>query len=129
MVMSLKRYLRRLWGSHGGGFYGLVAALTFLYLEAVDLAGDFAGIGGFAIADLSWWIGMAVDNIVDAVLNGVWAALWSVTWIERFGISLRSAALLGIVYLGYVAVRPWILRLLHDPHDTEALASQPVHPL
>ena len=37
-----RRHVRQMWDSRGGGFYGFVAVLMFLYLETLDLAGDIA---------------------------------------------------------------------------------------
>lgn len=118
---KLRRYLRRLWESRGGGFYGLVAALTFLYLEAVSLIGDFARVGRWEWFDLGWWIQWAVSNLVEAALNTVWAALWPLTWMQHFGIGLLSGGLLAGTYLTYRAVRPSVLRLLRDPGEDPPL--------
>ncbi len=117
----LRRYLRRLWETRGGGFYGFVAALTFLYLEATSLAGDFVRPGRLDWFDIGWWIRWAVENFVQAMVNGMWAALWPVTWIRTFGIGLLSGALLAAGYAGYRAIRPTVLRLLADPAEEPLL--------
>jgi hypothetical protein len=121
-----RRHVRQLWESRGGGFYGFVAVLTFLYLEALDLAGDVAGLGGIRI-DVGWVIGFLVENLVDAVMNGVRSAIWPLAWLERFGIGLRSAAFLAAAYLAYRLVRPLVLRLLSEP-DPVAVPRSPPKP-
>lgn len=108
-----RRYFRKAWESRGGGFYGFVGALTFVYLEALDLAGDLAGIAGIRI-DLGWVIGFVVSNLVEAVMNLVRAALWPLEWIERFGITGKSILLLTGAYVAYRLIRPTVLRLLSD---------------
>jgi hypothetical protein len=108
-----KRYFRKAWESRGSGFYGFVGALTFVYLEALDLAGDLAGIADIRI-DLGWVIGFVVSNLVDAVMNLVRAALWPLEWIQRFGITGRSLLLLAGAYLIYRLIRPTVLRLLSE---------------
>lgn len=118
MGSTIRGYLRELWESHGGGFYGFVAALTFLYLEAIDLIPEFARIGQVEWIDLGWWISWFVGNMVDAIVNSVYATIWPVTWITRFGIGMWSAAALGASYLGYLAVRPTVLRMLETDEDT-----------
>jgi hypothetical protein len=107
-----RKHVREMWESRGGGFYGFVAVLTFLYLETIDLAGDVAG--GFQL-ELGWLISFFVSNAVDFALNMMWSAIWPLTWVTRFGINLQSAALLGGAYVGYRALRPTVLRLLQDP--------------
>ncbi len=119
MWTKFRHHLRELWESRGGGFYGFVAALTFLYLEAADLIGDLAGVGRAQWLDLGWWIGWVVSNLVEAALNGVWAALWPLTWVQHFGLGLLSVGLFAGSYVTYRAIRPTVLRLLRDP-DEEA---------
>lgn len=114
----LRRHVRELWRSRGGGFYGFLVVLTFLYLEAVDLAGDLVGLQGAAV-DIGWVIGFLVENAVDALMNLIWSALWPVAWIDRFGVSLVSGALLAGAYVVYRLIRPRVLRLLEDPGESE----------
>lgn len=51
----------------GGGIYGAIAFATLLYLEAMDLAGDVAGVGslGAFLGSLSfdWLISQAVESV------------------------------------------------------------------
>jgi len=106
-----RRYLLASWRSRGGGFYGFVALLTFLYIEGLDLAGDVAGLAGVQL-NLGFIISWLVGNLVDAALNGIRAAIWPLEWISRFGISLRSAVLLAASYGAYRLIRPTVVRLL-----------------
>lgn len=117
MRTAARRYLLRLWESRGGGFYGFVTALTFLYLEAISLASDFVGPQPF---NIGWWIGWVVSNFFEALVNSVRAAIWPLTWVGTFGIGLRSAALLGTAYVAYRAVRPAVLRFLRAGEDDAA---------
>jgi hypothetical protein len=121
--------LRKLWATRGGGFYGFVAVLTFLYIEALDLAGDLKGLPGSGPVNAGWIIGRVVDFFVDAIVNTVQAAIWPVHWIGRFGVSILSAALLAGSYVAYRAIRPAVLRWL-DTTDEElaALAAESARP-
>jgi hypothetical protein len=113
-ALAVNRYRRHalaIWQSRGGGFYGFVAMLTFLYIEALDLAGSITGLSGFRI-DLGTLISWLVNNFVQVVVNGVRAAIWPAEWISRFGIGVKSALLLGGCYAAYRAVRPAVIRLL-----------------
>lgn len=110
-----RRHVLHLWESRGGGFYGFVAVLTFLYLEAIDLVGDVMGAGGFLRMDLGWVIGWMVQNFVDALLNLVFSAIWPVEWVSRFGVGVRSGLLLLGAYGLYRLLRPAVLRWLREP--------------
>ncbi len=104
-------HAREFWMSRGGGFYGFAAALTFVYLEVVDLVGDVAGLGAVQL-NLGFAIGWLVQNAVDALINVVRSTLWPIAWIDHFGLGLPSAALLAGAYGLYLLVRPLALRLL-----------------
>jgi hypothetical protein len=118
----LRRYVRKLWKRRGGGFYGFVATLMFLYLEVVDIAGDILDLGG-ARPTIGWVVHFLVSNLVTIIINTIHAALWPITWIRQFGVGLTSAALIGGAYLAYVAVRPQVMRLLQEPGDAPAQGS------
>ncbi len=114
-----RRHARHLWESRGGGFYGFVGTLTFLYLEATALVGDVTGLPNFQVS-LSGVIGWWVQNLVTGILNVVWASIWPVAWIQRFGVNLTSAALLGGCYVGFLLIRPAVTRLLREPEEKAA---------
>lgn len=123
-----RRHMRRLWHSRGGGFYGFVATLTFLYLEVVSLLPDVSAVqhvqlnlGGIVGGVVNWF----VQNLVTGILNAVWSALWPVEWLKRFGVNLTSAALLLGCYLVFLAVRPTVLRLLREPDENAAVLQAP----
>ena len=122
-LVGFRRHVRKLWQSRGGGFYGFVAVLTFLYLEVVDVAGDLAGLRPSEIG-LGWAIGFLVDNAVDALMNLVRSAIWPAAWIQRFGVGVLSGVLLGVSYLAYRLVRPTVIRLLEEPAE-EAEEAEP----
>jgi hypothetical protein len=99
--------------SRGGAYYGFVATITFLYLEAVNLFGDVAalphqqlGLGGL----ISWF----VQNLVQGLLTALWAAIWPVAWISRLGVGLMSGLLLAGSYGAYRVIRPWVTRWLRE---------------
>lgn len=116
----IRRYVRKLWESRGGGFYGFVATLMFIYLEIIDIAGDLIAMGGARI-NLGWFISFVVSNLVDVVMNTVRAAIWPATWIGQFGVGITSGVLIGVVYVGYLAVRPSVLRMLREPDEAQGM--------
>jgi hypothetical protein len=123
-VNWLRRWVLRVWESRGGGFYGFVAALTFVYLEIIDLAGDAVDLAG-APMSAGYIIGFVVGNLVDALVNGLRAAIWPVSWIGNFGAGMLSGALLLGSYATYRAIRPSVLRLLTPTDDQPAPIVRP----
>jgi len=120
----LRRHVRELWESRGGGFYGFVATLTFLYFETMSLIGDVTGLPGFRVS-IGGIVGWLVQNLVTGIMNVVWAAVWPLAWIGRFGVTLTSAALLAGSYGAFIVLRPAVLRLLRDPEEPAVRTLQP----
>lgn len=118
----LRRHVRDVWRSRGGGFYGFVATVTFLYLEATALMGDVTGLPRFQVS-ISGVVGWLVQNLVTGIMNVVWASIWPVAWISRFGVNLRSAGLLGACYVLFLFLQPVILRLLREPGEVPGVKS------
>ncbi len=112
-----RRHVRRVWQSRGGGFYGFVGTLTFLSLEATSVIGDIAGLRGLDL-NPGWVVSFLVQNFVQGILNVVWASIWPIAWIQRFGFSLTSAALLLGSYIAFQLIRPTVIRLLREPGES-----------
>lgn len=125
-VETLRRRLRALWASRGGGYYGIVATLTFLYLEGRALGGGGGVIRGFRTLYLGGIPGFIIGSIVDAVVNAIKAALWPLAWIAGLGIGLRLILLLIGSMLVYRLLRPAILHILGaEADDPASLATDP----
>lgn len=122
---KVRRTLRKVWASRGGGYYGLVAAITFVYLEAVHLAGDLSTLLHAWPISLGKIISFIVGNLIDAVLNGISAAIWPIHWIGKLGLGPLLLALLGGTYVTYRLTRPAIIRLLEpDEYELEEMAAE-----
>ena len=88
------------WFSFGGGFYGLMAFLTYLVLEGgeiMDFLQNFTSIADF-IARIS--IAMLVDFFIESIKNFVAAMVWFMYWGDVID-SNRPFLWLGVTYLGY----------------------------
>ncbi len=123
-----RRHARRIWQSRGGGFYGFVATLTFLYLETVSLLPDVSAVRGVQLnvgGIVGGVVGWFVQNLVTGVINAVSSVLWPLEWIKRFGVNLTSAALLLGSYHVYLVIRPGVLRLLREPDEDAAVLREP----
>lgn len=111
---KLRRHAGEIWASRGGGFYGFVAMVTFLYMEGVNLMGDIASLWHLRL-DLGGLIGWVVQNMVQALLTLLWSVIWPVAWISRFGVGFTSLVLLLACYATYKLIRPGVQRLLEQP--------------
>jgi len=75
-------FLANKWLSFGGGFYGLVAVLTYIIVEAQEIfdllsmpsesEGVFSGIS----------IGMLINFFIDSLMNFITAISWPVYWMN-----------------------------------------------
>ncbi|MGI9628878.1 MAG: hypothetical protein ACR2QM_18735 [Longimicrobiales bacterium] len=76
-----KGHVRKLWRKHGGGYYALVAVVTFVYLEVVDLWGGIASaqsVEGFVVSEL-------VTFAIESLWNTFRASLWPFHWFLENG--------------------------------------------
>ena len=90
-----RRWFRKVWEARGGGLYAVGFAVTFLYLEIIDILFDdvptLVSINLFS-ADIA---GFVIDFFIDTLKNMVSAFMWPVwviQWREPWGIALLIAA-------------------------------------
>lgn len=69
------------WLAFGGGFYGVVALMTFGIVEMGELRDFFAAFSDNVgkLAQLN--AGMIVDFVIDSIMNFVTALVWPMYWI------------------------------------------------
>jgi hypothetical protein len=99
----LRNWFRKIWDVRGGGLYAVGFALTFLYLEVLDLADDVMGIGALLDGQI---IAFVVDFFVDSLHNTIAAFIWPVgivQWVPPFG-----AIALGVAF--------WLFPTYVKPH-------------
>lgn len=73
--------VHRKWLSMGGGFYGVVALVTLLFIEVgevLDFLVNFKGVGPF-IDSLS--IGFLVAVFIETIKNSFMAIAWPAYWL------------------------------------------------
>lgn len=98
-----KHLLVNKWLSFGGGFYGLMALITYAVIEIKEIIGFLINL-----FDLNWsqvWssvsINMLVDLFVAAIMNLVDAFVWFKYWDRE--IDMKNGWLwLVAAYLGYL---------------------------
>lgn len=113
-----RSHARELWKSRGGGYYGFVATITFLWLESVNLFGDVAALSHIQVG-LDGLIGWLVQNVVQGLTTALWAAIWPVAWISHLGVGLESGVLLAASYGVFRAIRPAVTRWLEREEEEE----------
>jgi len=88
------------WITFGGGFYGLIALVTFIYIELKQIFEfliNATGLQSFLdLFSISAFIGMFIDSI----MNMIKAAIWFTYWPRVFEMSNFFIWVL-IAYLGY----------------------------
>ena len=71
------------WLSFGGGFYGVVALLTYTVVELGEVRDFVSNLGGFfqMLSNLS--IDLIINFVIDSVMNFVIAIAWPFYWINE----------------------------------------------
>lgn len=108
---------KKMWRPRGSGFYALVAAVTFLGLQARMLLdrgremwgtwrdAPFTDSGAF-VDFLSGQLWNGVGEVVvaaslETILNVVWAGLWPLFWLLRYDLAVA----VGTILLTYAVYR------------------------
>jgi hypothetical protein len=68
------------WMKFGGGFYGVVALLTYIRVEASEVLELF---GGLADLVLRFDLGIIISFLVDSFKNFITAIAWPAYWISQ----------------------------------------------
>jgi hypothetical protein len=106
-------FLHSKWVTFGGGFYGLIALLTFIVIELTQLFNFLFSITGWqsitALFSLDTLIAMIIDSIKNMIQAAVWFSYWPgkfntenfVVWIFIAYICYRFAAKYAMRYTVY----------------------------
>lgn len=75
--------VHRKWLTFGGGFYGVVALLTYAIVELAEIRDFIMGLGGLfeMIRNLS--LGVIINLFVGALKNFIVAISWPVYWLSE----------------------------------------------
>tara|TARA_R110002072_G_scaffold1780_9_gene14778 strand:- start:66455 stop:66979 length:525 start_codon:yes stop_codon:yes gene_type:complete len=93
-------YLHKKWVSFGGGFYGLMAFLTFSVIEVREVFGFIQRIEGWhTITDMLNWNSLK-DLFIESIMNMVDAFIWFNYWPDNIEIG-NGWVWLGMAYGGY----------------------------
>jgi hypothetical protein len=73
-------YLEKRWMKFGGGFYGLTALLTFVWIEASEAVTFIFNFPGLATLLKDGVISLLVNTFVNQIKNFVVAIVWVTYW-------------------------------------------------
>lgn len=95
-------FLYSKWTHFGGGFYGIMALITYAHVELSDIWETVSNAGGVLsfVSQLS--VGVVVDMFVEGLMNFVVAFIWFTYWDEVFVMDQPWVWLVA-AYLGYHA--------------------------
>ncbi|TPH12096.1 hypothetical protein [Litorilituus lipolyticus] len=94
------RYFHSKWISFGGGFYGLVALLTFIIIELLQFTNFWLGVTGWHDVAALFTLDSLINMFIDAIKNMVAAAVWFTYWPDVFDTPNFIAWIL-VAYAGY----------------------------
>jgi hypothetical protein len=91
--------VHRKWLTMGGGFYGVVAVLTLLWIELREIIDFISGFEGFGTLAGLLSIGTLINLFIETLMITLAALLWPLYWLG----SIESDAWLWILtaYAGY----------------------------
>lgn len=90
------------WTTFGGGYYGIMALITYIHVEALELWQAFSAFESIEhfISQLS--VGFFIGLIIEAIKNLVTAFIWFTYWDEFLPIN-SPWLWLAVSYAGYYA--------------------------
>lgn len=97
------------WFTFGGGFYGLMALITYVHVEVLDLWRAFSQFSSFSDLWNSMSIGFLIGLLTEAIGNFVTAIMWFAYWNGILPIN-NGWIWLIVCYLAFVAAEKLIER-------------------
>jgi len=106
-------FLHSKWVTFGGGFYGLIALLTFIIIELTQLFNFLFSITSWQDIIVLFTLDSLIAMIVDSITNMVKAAIWFTYWPNKFNTENYIVWIL-IAYIGYRFAAKYALRYTLD---------------
>lgn len=94
--------VHRKWLAFGGGFYGIVALLTYVVVEFGELRDFFLNFESLGALLAQFGFDMLVNLFVDALMNFVVAISWPVYWMSEIAMN-HVWIWFGVAYAAYWA--------------------------
>jgi len=93
-------FLHSKWVTFGGGFYGLIALLTFIVIELLQITNFWLNVEGWHDITALFSFQAIIAMFIDSLLNMLKAALWFTYWPDVFNTNNYIVWIL-IAYIGY----------------------------
>ena len=88
------------WLTFGGGFYGLMALLTYTLIELGEIRDFFSNFSGLIDFLTGISVGLLIDFLVNSIMNLVAAVTWPFYWLSNIS-SDNPWVWFVVAYLGY----------------------------
>ncbi len=105
------------WFMFGGGFYGLIALLTYAVIEGQEIYGFVMQYPSLAAMLDQVSIGAIIKLLVDSLMNLIAAATWFLYWPKQFAMA-HPLVWLAVAYASYrtgVYAARWYYSGYHNP--------------
>lgn len=108
-------FLHRKWVKFGGGFYGVVALITYAVVETGEVGEFLANFEGIRHFLNTISINMVIDFFIDSLMNFITAIAWPAYWLSDID---RQHAWVWFIaaYLGYLAGARAARHFYFDPN-------------
>lgn len=94
-------FLHRKWVKFGGGFYGVVALITYAVVEKDEIGDFLANFEGIRHFLNTISINMVIDFFIDSLMNFITAISWPAYWLPNIS-SQHAWVWFVAAYLGYL---------------------------
>jgi len=95
----------------GGGFYGVLAFITYIHIEIMQIINFIRGFSGFQNFLDGIGFSMLLGFIIEAIMNLVQAFMWPVYWYKYLPIGSFWVWILVAIFAHTVATRRALSKL------------------
>ncbi|NVJ61405.1 MAG: hypothetical protein HWE27_13500 [Gammaproteobacteria bacterium] len=100
------------WLSFGGGFYGVMAFVTYIHVEVLDIWAAFSQFNGLSDFLTSLSVSFFIGLIFEAFKNFITAIIWFNYWGEYLPIT-NGWLWIGVCYVAFISAEKLMERLYY----------------
>jgi len=102
-------FLHSKWVTFGGGFYGLIALLTFIVIELTQVINFLFSIKGWQDVVALFTLDTLIAMIIDSITNMIQAIIWFTYWSGKFNTD-NFIVWIFIAYISYRFAEKYAMR-------------------